>query len=537
MFRDGNNQALQLVMQGYSDSIRAKTSNQGLAMANAFNQGLSNAVQTHDNHEQAMQNREMTRLQNEYMNKTMDDRVRHQAQQTKANDLANEYTERTLDDRVAHQEQQTIANGLANEAQFLNNNFQEIKNEIADKTKGTEVDKINYANKASVADSKLSKERSEIFLESYTGSTPVRQVGGKYQKLTWRKDKNTGQTYQDWQDIDEATYNRQMEINSNINYNRRVLGKTDTTANEMAVAQQQAQQANSVVAREMGNANHAAIKETQKLFTEQNYTPNEIAGLINESERNQQSYITLSGGEKVDLLFAKQAIGYGLGGANGGGIGGTSVNVNGGYDSAWKTGQAGMIEMQQFDKQLSQMNPSERDKYLKTPEAKETIRQALQKVMHQNAGKARSISQQAQQISSMNHVLDDMRSLQGERLKVLAGHVTQYFGGDETAHAKAVADFAQNRGVIQGLKDIIGAASNRDMQKVESLSYQMYKNDAYNARVLYAMQRNQVDSYNKLINELGGSPTILLGLEGGEDLYNKYLAAQVMVQTYEKNFK
>lgn len=127
--------------------------------------------------------------------------------------------------------------------------------------------------------------------------------------------------------------------------------------------------------------------------------------------------------------------------------------------------------------------------------------------------------------------------MQGERLKVLVGHVTQYFGGDETAHAKAVADFAQNRGVIQGLKDITGAASNRDMQKVESLSYQMYKNDAYNARVLYAMQRNQVDSYNKLINELGGSPTILLGLEGGEDLYNKYLAAQVMVQTYEKNFK
>ncbi len=65
----------------------------------------------------------------------------------------------------------------------------------------------------------------------------------------------------------------------------------------------------------------------------------------------------------------------------------------------------------------------------------------------------------------------------------------------------------------------------------------MYKNDAYNARVLYAMQRSQLDSYNKLINEIGGSPTLLLGLQGGEDLYNKYLAAQVMVQTYEKNFK
>lgn len=478
MFRDGNNQAMQLVMQGYSDSIRAKTSNQGLAMANAFNQGLSNAVQTHDNHEQAMQNREMTRLQNEYMNRTMDDRVRHQAQQTKANDLANEYTERTLDDRVAHQEQQTIANGLANEAQFLNNNFQEIKNEIADKTKGTEVDKINYANKASVADSKLSKERSEIFLESYTGSTPVRQVGGKYQKLTWRKDKNTGQTYQDWQDIDEATYNRQMEINSNINYNRRVLGKTDTTANEMAVAQQQAQQANSVVAREMGNANHAAIKETQKLFTEQNYTPNEIAGLINESERNQQSYITLSGGEKVDLLFAKQAIGYGLGGANGGGIGG-GVNVKNDIKTTFKGELKNALDVLK--------NPNA------TPEQLSSARSALLqdkdvKAFNYKVNQYAHLAENAQDITEQ------------DRLKTFQGFVSQYLGGEAASvygNLKAKESMLLTGLATNALK---GALTERDMQIVKKQVQDLRKSGGFNEGVLKAMLDKMIHEIQAGIN-------------------------------------
>ena len=473
MFRDGNNQAMQLVMQGYSDSIRAKTSNQGLAMANAFNQGLSNAVQTHDNHEQAMQNREATRLQNEYMNKTMDDRVRHQAQQTKANDLANEYTERTLDDRVAHQEQQTIANGLANESQWLNNNFQEIKNEIADKTKGTEVDKINYANKASVADSKLSKERSEIFLESYTGSTPVRQVGGKYQKLTWRKDKNTGQTYQDWQDIDEATYNRQMEINSNINYNRRVLGKTDTTANEMAVAQQQAQQANSVVAREMGNANHAAIKETQKLFTEQNYTPNEIAVLINESERNQQSYITLSGGEKVDLLFAKQAIGYGLGGANGGGIGG-GVSINNKNDMTFREQVADAVKI------FRDPNATE--------EQKEKARATLAtekdiKELYKKVGGYALAAEQMQQIAGQ------------DRLNTFIGFLGQYVGGDNAKQYGELSAAQSNILTSLGTSALKGTLSNMDMNIIRKQVSDLRKSGAFNEGVL-------VSALNKMIKDI-----------------------------------
>ena len=145
---NGHGQALQFVMQGYSDSIKTKSSNQGSAMANAFNQGLSNAVQTHDNHEQALQNREATRLQNEYMNKTMEDRIRHQAQQTEANDLANDYTRRTLDDRVKHEGQRTTMNALEIDGKRLNNNYQAKLNEEQRLTSDSRVNATNKQNYA-----------------------------------------------------------------------------------------------------------------------------------------------------------------------------------------------------------------------------------------------------------------------------------------------------------------------------------------------------------------------------------------------------
>ena len=524
MFRDGNNQAMQLVMQGYSDSIRAKTSNQGLAMANAFNQGLSNAVQTHDNHEQAMRNRALTDEQiqnakhnNAYLADTHDTRVAQTHQREMMNDLDIKFKSDTHDYRVGQEQQ-------AERQMKLNNNYQAKLNEEQKLTSDSRVNATNNQNYATSSQAKTSEKYSDMERANYEKENVYTDGKGNY----YYDSKRT-------QAMDSATAEARMKRNAEKEQNRREYQNRFTSDNRQVVAGNQAQEAQNTFNMKMGDQQNKMYDEAKTAIQASGDTYDDIVYKLGEAARNNESQITLRNGTKMSVEMASM-LGNGMLRGNGG-IGGTSVNVNGGYDSAWKTGQAGMTEMQQFDKQLSQMNPSARDKYLKTPEAKETIRQALQKVMHQNAGKARSISQQAQQISSMNHVLDDMKSLQGERLKVLVGHVTQYFGGDETAHAKAVADFAQNRGVIQGLKDITGAASNKDMQKVESLSYQMYKNDAYNARVLYAMQRSQVDSYNKLINESGGSPTLLLGLQGGEDLYNKYLAAQVMVQTYEKNFK
>ena len=167
---NGYGQALQFLAQGYSDSIKAKTSNQGTAMANAFNQRLSNAVQTHDNHEQAMQNREMTRLQNEYMNRTMDDRVRHQAQQTEANDLSLDFTKKTQDDRVAHEEQRTLMNGLDIEGKWLNNNLQAMKNDTFKRTQESDIGATNAINYANAAAADKQKTITKLEHAAYQGT-------------------------------------------------------------------------------------------------------------------------------------------------------------------------------------------------------------------------------------------------------------------------------------------------------------------------------------------------------------------------------
>lgn len=476
MFRDGNNQALQLVMQGYSDSIKANTSNQGTAMANAFNQGLSNAVQTHDNHEQAMQNREATRLQNEYMNKTMDDRVRHQAQQTEANDLANDYTRRTLDDRVAHEEQRTLMNGLEIEGKWLNNNYQAIKNEIADKTKGTEVDKINHANKASVADSKLSKERSEIFLENYTGSTPVRQVGGKYQKLTWRKDKNTGQTYQDWEDVDEATYNRQMEINSNINYNRRVLGKTDITANEMAVAQQ----ANSVVAREMGNRQEKAMQQMNDLL--QNENQQVVRQEILAAKQTGQDTIVLnSSGQVVSVndpylnaWAGLTPIGYHQSGGIGGG-----VNVKNDIKTTFKEELRNALDVLK--------NPNA------TPEQLSSARSALLQ--------DKDIKAFNYKVNQYAHLAENAQDItEQDRLETFQGFVTQYLGGKAASvygNLKAKESMLLTGLATNALK---GTLTERDMQIVKKQVQDLRKSGGFNEGVLKAMLDKMIDEIQAGIN-------------------------------------
>lgn len=473
---NGHGQALQFVMQGYSDSIKTKSSNQGSAMANAFNQGLSNAVQTHDNHEQALQNREATRLQNEYMNKTMQDRVRHQAQQTEANDLANDYTRRTLDDRIKHEGQRTTMNALEIQGKRLNNDYQAIKNEIANKTKGTEIDKMNWANKDSVSSSKLSEQKHGILLENYIGSTPVRQVGNKYQQLVSRKD-SAGNTHQEWQDIDEATYNRQIEINSNINKNRRTLGKTDTTANEMTVAQQQAQQANAEVNKEMLNAQHAAIKETQKLLA--GFSKNEIVGLINEAAREGQSYITIEG-NNIDLSLAKQATGYGLGAANGGHIG-TGVNIN--NNMTYKQQVADAIGILRNPDATEQQKANARNTLATEKDIKD---------LYKKIGAYALAGQQMEKIAEQ------------DRLKTFVGFLGQYVGGDNAKQYGELSAAQSNILTSLGTSALKGTLSNMDMRIIRQQVSNLRKSGAFNEGVLVAALDKMIKDIEYSTENFGG---------------------------------
>lgn len=474
MFRDGNNQALQLVMQGYSDSIRAKTSNQGLAMANAFNQGLSNAVQTHDNHEQAMQNREMTRLQNEYMNKTMDDRVRHQAQQTKANDLANEYTERTLDDRVAHQEQQTIANGLANESQWLNNNFQAMKNDTFKRTQESDIGATNAINYSKTADAQKQKTITEYEHAAYKGTEqPLQDENGNYYLA--RYDKENGKSYRQYIHEDDAR--RRIETNAQAAATRKATTQGETSRQQANTTGLQAQTAQNINNMNIQNQQKAQFDEAKTAIQASGDTYDDIVYKLGEAARNNEFQITLRNGTKMSVEMASM-LGNGMLRGNSGGIGG-GVNVNNDIKTTFKG---------ELKKALDVLkNPNA------TPKELSSARSALLqdkdiKAFNYKVNQYAHLAENAQDITDQ------------DRLKTFQGFVTQYLGGKAASvygNLKAKESMLLTGLATNALK---GTLTERDMQIVKKQVQDLRKSGGFNEGVLKAMLDKMIHEIQAGIN-------------------------------------
>lgn len=474
MFRDGNNQAMQLVMQGYSDSIRAKTSNQGLAMANAFNQGLSNAVQTHDNHEQAMQNREATRLQNEYMNRTMDDRVRHQAQQTKANDLANEYTERTLDDRVAHQEQQTIANGLANEAQFLNNNLQAMKNDTFKRTQESDIGATNAINYSKTADAQKQKTITEYEHAAYKGTEqPLQDENGNYYLA--RYDKQNGKSYRQYIHEDDAR--RRIETNAQAAATRKATTQGETSRQQANTTGLQAQTAQNINSMENANQQKAAFDEAKGAIQASGDTYDEIVYKLGEAARNNEPQITLRNGTKMSVEMASM-LGNGMLRGNSGGIGG-GVNVKNDIKTTFKEELKNALDVLK--------NPNA------TPEQLSSARSALLQDKDVKAFNYK-VNQYAHLAENAQDITDQ------DRLKTFQGFITQYLGGEAASvYGKLKAKESM---LLTGLATnaLKGTLTERDMQIVKKQVQDLRKSGGFNEGVLKAMLDKMIHEIQAGIN-------------------------------------
>ena len=475
MFRDGNNQAMQLVMQGYSDSIRAKTSNQGLAMANAFNQGLSNAVQTHDNHEQAMQNREATRLQNEYMNRTMDDRVRHQVQQTKANDLANEYTERTLDDRVAHQEQQTIANGLANEAQFLNNNLQAMKNDTFKRTQESNIGAINAINYSKTADAQKQKTIIEYEHAAYKGTEqPLQDENGNYYLA--RYDKENGKSYRQYIHEDDAR--RRIETNAQAAATRKATTQGETSKQQANTTGLQAQTAQNINSMENANQQKAAFDEAKTAIQASGDTYDEIVYKLGEAARNNEPQITLRNGTKMSVEMASM-LGNGMLRGNSGGIGG-GININ----------HADKSTIRERDIDAAYNLYDDKD----DPQARDRI--AMQQKYKKEYGE---ISKSLESIGHFSQIMQDLGDK--NRASLAIGSLTRFIGGGED-YAKFKA---QNSITLASMakQTFGGQISDRDMQIMGEQTAKMWESTPATMARLEQTLANQIST---LKGKIKGTP-------------------------------
>lgn len=461
---NGHGQALQFLAQGYSDSIKAKTSNQGLAMANAFNQGLSNAVQTHDNHEQAMQNREMTRLQNEYMNKTMDDRVRHQAQQTKANDLANEYTERTLDDRVAHQEQQTIANGLANEAQFLNNNLQAMKNDTFKRTQESDIGATNAINYSKTADAQKQKTITEYEHAAYKGTEqPLQDENGNYYLA--RYDKENGKSYRQYIHEDDAR--RRIETNAQAAATRKATTQGETSRQQANTAGLQAQEAENI--NKMNNENElkALFDEAKGAIQTSGDTKAELVSAINFAMANGETEITLKNNTKMPIQMAQRVAGYPAG-ANGGGIGG-GININ----------HADKSTIRERDIDAAYNLYDDKD----DPQARDRI--AMQQKYKKEYGE---ISKSLESIGHFSQIMQDLGDK--NRASLAIGSLTRFIGGGEDY----VKFKAQNSITLASMakQTFGGQISDRDMQIMREQTAKMWESTPATMARLEQTLANQI---------------------------------------------
>lgn len=480
MFRDGNNEALKLVMQGYSDSIKAKTSNQGTAMANAFNQGLSNAVQTHDNHEQAMQNREATRLQNEYMNRTMDDRVTHQAQQTKANDLANEYTERTMDDRVKHETQQTQMNANNIKQGQLYNDRLTLENQEQKLTSKSRVGATNAKNVNATAVANYDTTKTNTLHQNYQGVERPYEKNGKWYVLGYDAQGNKVN-----KEISASQAQSYKDLNARVEQNKRELRATETSANQQAISANQAQHAVNMNTMDTQNAAKQAYDETAQALTNSGMNRNEIATEINFAIKEGRPYIEV-GGKKIDTGLAQRYLGYGLGSSGGGVGGGNIVNVNNTDRKTNAQYSADMIGM------------------LKDPNATEEQKQKAREWF--TANKDKVVEQARQKLVGAQNVAQSLQTLTGtDRVTKGMGYLTQYFGGD---FAQAFGNLKASQSdalVTLATNSLKGSLTDRDMDIVKNLVPSMWQSNATNmGTALKAVDKmiNELESYRGMYGDV-----------------------------------
>ena len=144
MFNANNNQALQLTLQGYSNSINtAQNNGVGNAIRN-FNQTLGNAADGYYQREQAQRNIKATEAQ------------------TRGQELANEFNQKNMDTALGQENQKL--RGMK-----LGNTYQGYVNEVKAGTKGTEIQAMNSTNLNTKANKDLDTTIIDLQHDTYKG--------------------------------------------------------------------------------------------------------------------------------------------------------------------------------------------------------------------------------------------------------------------------------------------------------------------------------------------------------------------------------
>lgn len=450
MFRDTNNQAMQLVMQGYSDSIKNYQSN---SMGNAFrnwDDSMNKTIANYHNAEQQKLNRAMTeeniqgqKLSNEYNSKTMKDRVKQQALTTEGMETQNKHAKLNLTE--------------------------------AQQTSRGRVNAMNAQYGEQVASSGLNAKKFNMEHDNYRNE-PVYQIGGRFFYDSKGK-----------MPMDKGTAEARIARNENKETYRREFQARSLSDNRQIVSANQAQEAQNRLNMETGNASYQALNEANKAMAGAGEDRSGVAIKVAEAMQNGTPYVELNNGAKIPLQQASQIAG--LAGYSGS-VGGASGVVNNNNINTTFSGKV-----------------AEGIQTLNNPNS--TEEQKAQARAYIEAGNKTQAQQLYNKMGKYAVVAQQMQNIQGQdRLNTFLGFMSQYIGGDAAKEYGYLNASQSNILTSLATNALSGALSNRDMDIVKQQVTDIKKSGAFNSGTLKQGLEKMIKDIEYSTMGMGGIETL-----------------------------
>lgn len=465
MFNANNNQALQLTLQGYSNSINtAQNNGVGNAIRN-FNQTLGNAADGYYQREQAQRNIKATEAQ------------------TRGQELANEFNEKNMPTAL-EQENQKLR-GMK-----LGNTYQDYVNEVKAGTKGTEIQATNATNKNITANKDLDTTTTNLKHDTYkTGYT---MKDSKNNAITTEEQlneafKNGGGVKK----YNEKTGKYDIPVLQNEAI-RNFKQNQEAAQNKLAVQDQyrhgnytqanlaQAQTFHSDIQKRQAEDSYASYSQSFDTSNALGQTP---ADRTTDSINGQVFMTDPNTGKQVATPAAIQGYSNQIANSN------TNTNINSTNITAGR--EPIRMVAQKAAERLNYGNLTEEEEQKETEILRGTDPKLTQRLSASIAA-ATNILQNAEPFQDK----DRLGYLIGNMTKYLGIPLTreqeQHFGRLNSAQSAILTDFATN--------SLKGTLSNQDMNLIAKQALSVWQSDAVSAGILTTILQKQKNHIDGLAN-------------------------------------
>lgn len=495
MFNANNNQALQLTLQGYSNSINtAQNNGVGNAMRN-FNQTLGNAADGYYQREQAQRNIKATEAQ------------------TRGQELANEFNQRNMDTALGQEKQRL--RGMR-----LGNDYQGYVNEVKAGTKGTEIKAMNSTNLNTKANKDLDTTITNLQHDTYKGGysmydskghaitseeqlqKALQEGGGgvfKYEKNKKGENEKVGIT------SNEA--NRNFALSQEVAQNKKAVQDAHRGGNYTTANQAQAATLHSDIQKQQADDSYGAYSEGLALSRNLGQS-----ALDRATDYNNGVFLTTDPqtGKQVATPAAVQGYSNQIANSN------TNTNINSvNIQNRDRTTQAQEKANNLYDVSEASQNIMNAFRQNPNMSVDAMMQQYNTPEVKQQAAYVASNVKRKEYENAINSIMN--AKLQGEifndladssRLEIGIGKLAQVFGTDYAQQFTKV-DTAQKQALVTlASASLKGSLSDRDMKIIEGMLPSMWVSEsAQLGRAKQIMKQNIYNMEAKLA--AAGGPAVL----------------------------